>query len=222
MVAAYHRGGGMKIIILSAIVFATLLFAPQAMSAAKAPDQVGPFLKYCARNHSGCMTSLISDEIATDFGGNSDECDIPQGIETDAGNAQVIDWLRAHPETHSLPLHDGLQAAMRGIWDCAKAVKTGMTSMGTPDTVGPFLAYCEDKHHYTKCANEIVADNLAVYAGTQGLNDSAKGHCPSPDNMTTRELTGKILDWFRTHPDLNDQDTETAVWAAGDALWPCH
>lgn len=213
----------MKITILGMIAFAMLSFAPQAMgTATKAPDQVGPFLKYCAKNHDGCVTSLISDEIATNLSGNSGECDIPQGIETNAGNAQVLDWLKAHPETHSLPVHDGLQAAMHGIWNCVAAVKTGMTSMGTPDTVGPFLAFCEDKHHYAKCANEILGDNMAVYAGTKGLNDSASGHCPSPDNIDTPELTRRILGWLRQHPELADQGTETSVWAAGDAIWPCH
>jgi hypothetical protein len=212
----------MKITALSMTVLAGLLFTALAMSAAKAPDRVGPFLKYCAKNHDGCTTSLISDEIASNISGDSSACDIPQGIETNAGNAQVLDWLKAHPETHSLPLHDGLQAAMRGIWDCAKAVKTGMTSMGTPDTVGPFLAFCQDKHHYAKCANEILGDNMAVYAGTKGLNSSASGHCPSPEGMTTPELTRKIMGWLREHPELSDHDTETSVWAAGDALWPCH
>ncbi|MBS0274284.1 MAG: hypothetical protein JSR55_07765 [Proteobacteria bacterium] len=213
----------MKITVLGTVAFAALLLAPQAIgAAAKAPDKVGPFLKYCAMNHDGCTTSLISDEIATNLSGNSGECDIPQGIETNAGNAQILDWLKAHPETHALPVHDGLQAAMHGIWNCAEAVKTGMTSMGAPDTVGPFLAFCEDKHHYAKCANEILADNMAAYAGTQGMNDSAKGHCPSPDGITTQELAAKIMDWFRAHPEMNDQSTETAVWAAGDALWPCH
>ena len=71
-------------------------------------------------------------------------------------------------------------------------------------------------------ANEIVGDNMAVYAGTKGLNDSAKGHCPSPDDIDTPELTRKILGWLHEHPELNDQDTETSVWAAGDSLWPCH
>jgi hypothetical protein len=212
----------MKITVLCMAAFAALLFAPQAMSAAKAPDQVGPFLKFCVKHHQDCMTSLVVDEIATNLSENSGQCDVPRGIETNAGNAQVLDWLKAHPESHSLPLHDGMQAAMKSIWNCAAAVKTGMTSMGTPDTIGPFLAFCEDKHHYTKCANEIVGDNMAVYAGTQGLNDSAKGHCPSPDGIDTPELTRKILGWLRQHPELNDQDTETSIWAAGDGLWPCH
>jgi hypothetical protein len=191
-------------------------------AAAKAPDRVGPFLKYCAKNHDGCSISLSADEIATNLSGNSGECDIPRGIQTRAGNAQVLDWLKAHPETHALLLHDGMQAAMKSIWNCATAVKTGMTSIGAPDTVGPFLVFCEDKHHYAKCANEILGDNMAVYAGTQGMNDSAKGHCPSPDGITTQELASKVIGWFRTHPEMNDQDTEVAVWAAGDALWPCH
>lgn len=212
----------MKIAILSVSLFPMLLLAPQAFGATDAPDQVGPFLEYCVGNHNGCMSALITDEIATEVGADSGECDVPRGIETGAGNAQIVDWLTAHPETHSMTLHDGMQAAMRAIWDCAAAVKTGMTSMGAPDKAGPFLAFCADKKHYAKCANEIVGDNLAVYAGTQGLNDSATGHCPSPDNIETPELTEKILGWLREHPELNDEDTEAAIWAAGDALWPCH
>ena len=201
------------------LFFAILLFLPAATaSAADAPQTTGPFLTFCATNSKDCVTALSADQIATTISG--DGCLIPKGIEYSTGDQQILAWMKAHPENAGQSVHASVQAAIKGLWNCQAAVNTGMTSLGVPDKASLFVAYCGDKTHYNKCANEVVGDTVAIYAGNNGLNDSAKGHCSPPEDLDTKPLTDKILAWMSTHP--SDQETELAIWNASDALWPCH
>lgn len=203
----------------SGLVFAILLLLPVAgASAADAPTTTGPFLTFCATNSKDCTAEIDSDQIATTISG--DGCLIPDGIEYSAGDQQILAWMKAHPDYAGQAVHASIQAAIKGLWNCQAAVNTGMTSLGVPDKAKLFVAYCGDKTHYSKCANEVVGDTAAIYAGNNGLNESAKGHCSPPDDLDTKPLTDKILTWMSAH--LSDQQTELAIWSASDALWPCH
>jgi hypothetical protein len=195
-----------------------LLLPPAAASAADAPQTTGPFLTFCATNSKDCLSAVQVDQIATTITG--DGCLIPHGIEYNAGDQQIVAWMRAHPASADQSVHASIQAAIKGLWNCQDAVNTGMTSLGVPDKAALFVAYCDDKSHYNKCATEVVGDTFAIYAGNQGMNESAKGHCSPHDDIVTKPLTDKVMTWLRAHP--SDQDTERAIWSASDALWPCH
>jgi hypothetical protein len=199
------------------VVGLLFLLPPAAASAADAPQTTGPFLTFCATNSKDCVSALQVDQIATTITG--DGCLIPHGIEYNTGDQQILAWMKAHPENSDQTVHASIQAAIKSLWNCQESVNTGMTSLGVPDKATLFVAYCDDKTHYNKCANEVVGDTVAIYAGNQGLNNSAKGHCSPPD-MDTKPLTDKVMTWLRAHP--SDLDTERAIWSASDALWPCH
>lgn len=209
----------------AAFAFGLALIAPAVSYADDVPQTTGAFVQFCSdkANWPACKSAMLSDETATEFimltDNNRNECDIPDGIDPGDANAQIVSWLAQNKDYDDAPLHDGMQAAMHGIWNCATKLDTGKTSSGVPDKIGAFMTFCDVKENYNTCADEIVTGDVAVMASSLAGPSS---HCPSPDNTTTDELTAKTLAWLRANPQPDDEDTSNAIIAAHDALWPCH
>lgn len=217
----------MKMKFGAALIALAILF-PAISVAAKVPAKTGEFVNYCKarKHHDDCFTEMMADEVSTslsaNLNGDRGECQLPRGISGIKGNEEILAWLARHNDYDAAPLHDGIQAAIKGLWNCAETLHNGKTSSGAPDKAGAFLAFCGGARNYNICADEIVSDDMKAYAGAAGLNPGYAGHCSAPKGVETKEMTGKVLAWLRANPQQPDGDTEAAVMTAIDSLWPCH
>lgn len=209
---------------IAAFAFGLAMVAPAISRAADVPQATGDFVQFCSdkANWSACENAMLTDETASEVSmlANNDrsECVVPDGIEVSDANAQIVSWLAQNKDYDNTPLHEGMQAAMRGLWNCATKLNTGKTSMGAPDKIGAFMSFCTARQNYTICANEIVTGDVSVMASALA---GPANRCPSPDGTTTEELTAKTLEWLRANPQPDDEDTAQAILTAHDALWPC-
>jgi hypothetical protein len=79
-----------------------------------ASANVGQFLAVCGGDQGGCAgevgNSLMEKMV---FDGTANIClpgpDYP---------GPVLDYLKAHPETHSMPTEDGIYLAIRKVYSC--------------------------------------------------------------------------------------------------------
>ncbi len=204
---------------------AAWVLAPNTIWAQAIPATAGAFATYCTPLKKGCDGKI--QEVETDAEVKAmtssppiDACTVPKGIEFAAGDRAIVAWLSAHPSAADMSTADGINAAIKALWNCQKSVATGVTSWGVPDKTGPFVAFCADAKHYTKCASEIVQASVNAYAA-QTLNGKSL-HCTSPDNVGTKELTAKVLAWLNGHKEVYGLATEDGNAAAIDHLWPCH
>lgn len=185
--------------------------------ASSAPDQTGAFVNYCAdkRNLKECRGKMMMIEFREEVGSNPGLCTVPEGISSQKANERILQWLGSHRAYDDKPLHDGMQAAMRDLWQCATKLNSGATLSKAPDTTEEFLAFCSVKENAEKCAAEIETDyGVAVL--------DRKGGCNVPAGITPRELMDKTLQWLQTHQQPAGERTETAVIAAMAGVWPCH
>lgn len=149
-------------------------------------------------------------------------CVPPDGISQDQANEKILVWLRQNRGTHAMIVFDGIQAAIKGLWNCETSLGnagTGLDSLGVPETVaqtlGPFLSFCDGDANRVKCANEIVAVDVLAMTGDGS-------HCTAPDSTTGIELSDRVLAWLRANPQPPQTDTTIAVMTAIDTIWPCH
>lgn len=209
---------------LATFVLVLAMTAPAVSYAADVPQTTGTFVQYCSdkSNWSACDNAMLTDETATLItmlsNNTANECDLPDGIKATDANAQIVAWLAQNKGYDDAPIHDGIQAAIKGLWNCATKLNTGMTSSGAPDKIGAFMGFCADKANYNTCASEIVTGDVSVMASSLS---GPSNRCPSPDNTTTEELTDKTLAWLRANPQPDEEDTSDAIMKAHDALWPC-
>lgn len=188
-----------------------LCLAPTAY--ASPPDQTGAFVSYCAnrKNHESCHKQMAYIEIADQWEHKPGICVPPEGINLENANDKILGWLDSHPGYGNQPLHDGMQAAMKGLWQCATKLNNGLTSSEVPDTAGRFSAFCDDRENYKKCSEQIVTDFLVVTMT-----------CTIEEKVTGQEVTDKALAWLQAHPQPAAASTDTSVETAVRALWPCH
>jgi hypothetical protein len=214
-----------KLISLAAVGFFLSALALGTGWAQDVPATAGAFAAYCTPLKKGCATKIEAVQVGAMMESlNSAKpttvCTVPDGIEAAAGHQAIVAWLSAHPATANLSTENGINAAIKALWNCQGSVATGVTSRGVPDKTDAFVAFCDDTKHYAKCANEVVQASINAYFAKE-INDKS-AHCTSPDGVETQELTIKVLAWLKGHKELYGQATEVGTAAAIDHLWPCH
>jgi hypothetical protein len=112
----------------------TVLPAQAQTRSQQMPQQIGPvtpigaatvavFLNGCTRDANGCQLavgSALLDKIDV-VNGPAQIC-TPTG--SDIGQP-VANWLRQHPETHSLATEDAIFAALKALYPCHKEAAAG-------------------------------------------------------------------------------------------------
>jgi hypothetical protein len=214
-----------KLISLPAVVLFLTACGLGTARAQDVPSTAGAFAAYCTPLKKGCAVKIEAVQIGAMMESSKSAkptpvCTVPDGIEAEAGHKAIIAWLSAHPATANLSTENGINAAIKALWNCQESVSTGVTSRGVPDKTGAFVAFCDDTKHYAKCANEVVQASINAYFAKE-MNGKSE-HCSSPDGVETRELTTKVLAWLKDHRDLYGQATPVGTAAAIDHLWPCH
>jgi Tfp pilus assembly protein PilW len=203
------------------ILIAGALMPNRAWAAADVPATAQKFAVFCTPLNDACRSKIIGVQMDSSFSTPpATDCEVPDGIEHEEGYKAIVSWLSAHPETASMSTEDGINAAIKALWNCQKSIATGHTSWGAPDKIGAFVTFCADAKNYVICANQIVEASTNAYAA-QALNGKSD-HCSAPDGVETKELTVKVLAWLKDHTEVNGQDTGTGITAAIDHLWPCH
>lgn len=189
------------------------------------PAKAGAFATYCTPMKEDCSNkitevqsvALVQASVSPQATG---VCSVPDGITSNEGDRAIVGWLSAHPATAGMNTGDGINTAIKALWNCQKSVATGHTSRGAPDKTGAFVAFCGDTRNYKVCANEVVQASVNAYMALQINGKSV--HCSSPDSVETKELTEKVLAWLKDHKELYGQNTEDSTSNAIDHLWPCH
>ena len=205
-------------------VAALLTGAPRVGWAADdVPKTTGAFVAYCGDHLEACQTKIAVVEIANAMdpaaraAGN---CIVPRGVEGPAAAKAIIGWLGGHPELAGGSTRDGIETAIKAIWNCRDEVESGVTSLGSPDRTGAFVAFCAGPAHRSTCADEILTASLRAYIAAKKVPPGP--HCTSPNDIETPELTSKVLAWLGRHAEVYGRSTEDGIAAAIDALWPCH
>ena len=206
------------------IATAILMWAASAtLAAADGPKNTGALAALCSSNFSACRTAITDAQFDLTVEALSDKtkklCGVPEGISPEQGARAIAGWLAGHPESYGLPTEDGVAAAMKGVWQCAAKINTGLTSSGVPDTTGRFVTFCADKANYVKCANESIEGGLNATAEII-INDSSK-HCELPKGIKTPEVYDKVITWLIAHPETYKLETDEGIAVATDAVWPC-
>jgi hypothetical protein len=205
---------------ISMLFLAAWVLTPSTVSAQGVPAKAGAFAAYCTPLKEDCSSKIEDAQVAALAGAASDVCSVPDGITADEGARAIVGWLSAHPANANMSTEDGINAAIKALWNCQKSVATGHTSRGVPDNTGVFVTFCDDATHYVPCANEVVQASVNADMALQVNGKSA--HCSSPDKVETKELTDKVLAWLKDHKELYGQKTEDSTAIAIDHLWPCH
>ena len=199
---------------ISTLFLAAWVLTPYTVCAQDAPAKAGAFAAYCTPLKEACSSKIVLAQF------DALDCSVPDGITSNEGDRAIVGWLSAHPGAAGMSTVDGINAAIKALWNCQKSVATGHTSRGAPDKTGAFVAFCDDTRHYVVCANEVVQASINAYAALTMNGKSA--HCSSPDSVETKELTDKVLIWLKDHKELYVQNTEDSTATAIDHLWPCH
>jgi hypothetical protein len=203
------------------ILIAGVLTPNRAWAATDVPSTAGKFAIFCTPLNDACRTKIIGVEMDSSLSTPpATDCEVPEGIEHEEGYNAIVSWLSAHPETASMSTEDGINAAIKALWNCQKSIATGHTSWGAPDKIGAFVMFCADAKNYPICANQVVEASTNAYAAL-ALNGKSD-HCSIPDGIETKDFTAKILAWLKDHTEVNGQDTGSGIAAAIDHLWPCH
>lgn len=208
-----------------ACIFFGLCGAIPAQAAVPVPGITGAFVAFCAKNFGPCRDEIQQEQIVIMASkawakSGTDKCWVPDGVDDDVAAKQIIDWLKRHSETATLKTEDGVEAAVRGIWNCQTKIETGVTSMGVPDKTGAFMTFCGVKANYVKCANQMVADDVIIE--TREPSSTAVPHCSAPKGTSSAAMAKAIYYWLAAHPETYELSTDDGVWTAIDALWPCH
>jgi hypothetical protein len=191
---------------------------PQAQAANPVPDKTGAFVTYCASHFADCQNKVVVTEIGVMadkvFANNPDQvCVIPKGIDNDAATREILAWLGKHKEVEAMKTEDGIQAAVKDLWHCQLQIGDGSVPGGPPAKTGAFVAYCPT--HYAKCANEVVAVMASV------MIPDPPEHCSPPRDITTKDMTTAVLGWLGQHKETYKLNTDDAIMASFDQLWPC-
>jgi len=206
----------------AALLLTVLMLTPNTIRAADdVPATAGKFAAFCTPVNDACRGEIEQAQMDANFGTPpTTDCEVPEGIEHEEGYNAIIGWLSAHPEAANKSTEDGINAAIKALWNCQKSVATGHTSWGAPDKIGAYVTFCADAKNYTICANQTVEASTNAYAA-QVLNGKSD-HCSSPDGVETKELTARVLAWLKDHKEVYGQDTGVGITTAIDHLWPCH
>ncbi len=202
-----------------------LVLSVSAQAGVHVPGETGAFVKFCARNFKSCREEILQEQIvimAAKAWANStsDKCWVPDGVDDDTAARQILGWLKQHGETAMMKTEDGVETAVRGIWNCQTKIETGLTSMGVPDRTGAYMKFCGVAANYAKCANQMVADDVII--ATRDPSSTAPAHCTAPKGMDSNTMAKAIYYWLYAHPETYELPTDDGVWTAIDALWPCH
>jgi len=76
---------------------------------------VAQFLTVCGSDQGGCADEIgnaFTDKMV--FDGSANIC-----LPGPDYAGPVLDYLKAHPETHSMPTEDGIYLAIRTVYSCA-------------------------------------------------------------------------------------------------------
>lgn len=84
-----------------------------------------------------------------------------------------------------------------------------------PETVGPFLTYCDD--HFRDCRGEIAIAQTVISLNHQGNQPL----CLVPRGVTDRSADDQILGWLEQHDELAASSTTDGVAAAIKGIWNC-
>jgi hypothetical protein len=117
----------------------------------------------------------------------------------------------------------------RIVWMLAlgAALALGLTAAGSalaaskakkpkvPDTVGPFLTFCDD--HLKDCRGEIAIDEAVISLSNQG----SEPLCLVPRGVVDRSADDQILGWLEQHDELAASSTSDGVTAAIKGIWNC-
>jgi hypothetical protein len=204
-----------------ALFLTVLALTPKAVWAADVPATAGKFAAFCTPLNDACRSKIVGVQMHTSLSTPSGaDCEVPDGIEHEEGYKAIVNWLSAHPEAANMSTEDGINAAIKALWNCQKSVATGHTSWGAPDKIGAYVTFCADARNYAICANQVVQASTNAYAA-QALNGKSD-HCSIPDGVETKEFMAKVLAWLIEHKEVYGQDTGDGITAAIDHIWPCH
>jgi hypothetical protein len=211
---------------IAAIAFlAVAALTPNAVWADDLPPTAGDFAAYCTPLKDACDGKITEVQVAAMIRAMTSTppvtaCQVPKGIERVAGEKAIIGWLSKHSEAAGMSTADGINAAIKALWNCRASIATGVTSLGVPDMTGAFVKYCAVSRNYVRCANQIVEASTNA-AAEQTFNGSSQ-HCQVPNGVNTHDSTAKVLAWLKKHKETYGQSTDGGIASAVDNLWPCH
>jgi hypothetical protein len=198
--------------------------ASVAQGTSNVPKTVGPFVAYCATNFNDCTGEIASDQAILSLTQEQDKtvCLVPRGVTDDSADRQILNWLAQHNELAASSTSDGVEAAIRAIWNCVTEIPNGQTYNGAPENTASFLSYCADSAHDAVCADVIDTASLRAYAASLGFKNGEQGHCSIPDAVKSQDALMQVMGWLKGRSDMLDRDIEDVAPYAIDGVWPCH
>lgn len=195
-----------------------------AQNTSKVPKTVGPFVAYCATSFKDCADEIADEQIAQSLAQEQGQtvCQVPRGVSDDSADHQIVSWLAQHSELATEPTSDGVNAAIKALWNCVAEIPNGQTNNGAPENTAAFLSYCAAGANSSICTKVISIASLRAFAASLGFDNGAQGHCPIPDSVKAENALTQVTGWLAGRGDMLGRDIEDTAPFAIDNLWPCH
>ncbi len=128
-----------------------------AQNTSKVPKTVGPFVAYCATSFKDCADEIADEQIAQSLAQEQGQtvCQVPRGVSDDSADHQIVSWLAQHSELATEPTSDGVNAAIKALWNCVAEIPNGQTNNGAPENTAAFLSYCAAGANSSICTKVI-------------------------------------------------------------------
>lgn len=201
----------------------TAAIAAKVTTQPRAPQTVGAFVMFCAKNYQTCTSEIAADEtvLALSHESGTQLCEVPRGVDDNSADQQILTWLGQHSELSKLSTLNGVKAAISGVWNCVAEISNGVTYNGAPENTSAFLTFCSDTAHAAVCEDVIVTASMRAYAASLGFKNGSRGHCTIPDAVKSGDALAKVSTWLAGRNDVQSEDIEDSAPRAIDALWPC-
>jgi len=103
------------------IVLGAVVRPAMTRAADDVPPQTGAFLAYCKTNNKGCVDQVAEYSFAmliTNVGSNKKWCPAKETDDVNLLTPKVVQWLTAHPETHTMKTSEGIETALKRLYPC--------------------------------------------------------------------------------------------------------